>query len=414
MSHPIANNLKRRSGLKFSLSSYTVEVYHHLNETAEKCWGEFVDSTDSFLCTDYLHSLEDVKSPELELRYALFFENKKVVGLAAFQLTHFATSSDAYSNPLFCFLHKAIQFLRLNHVHNILICGNAISTGEHGFVFLNSVNSEQRMALLMKAMNTIAVEEKKKKRSLCAMVVKDFYPASSSIPKAFESYGFKSFCVDHNMVMPLLREWKSFEDYLQALTTRFRTKAKAAMKRSDSLDIRFMSKENIDQHYSELKTLYENVHYKADFRLGKMEIKSLGLMLERMPNCTFVKSYSLNGKIVGFMTAINRQGSLEAQIIGLDYTVNKEYAIYQRMLYDYISLGIKLNCHRIVFGRTAAEIKSSVGAFPVSLTCAIHHQKRISNALLKLIFRYIKPSLYEHRNPYKQDVIEVVKREVLN
>ncbi len=52
-------------------------------------------------------------------------------------------------------------------------------------------------------------------------------------------------------------------------------------------------------------------------------------------------------------------GTIEAYYVGFDPEVNKNFALYQRMLFEFISWGISLNANRVVMGRTALEIKST-------------------------------------------------------
>ncbi len=54
------------------------------------------------------------------------------------------------------------------------------------------------------------------------------------------------------------------------------------------------------------------------------------------------------------------------------------------MLYEYIRIGISKKLKTINFGRTASEIKSSVGAIPQDLTMYLRHKKTIKNKILKL------------------------------
>lgn len=388
-----------------------VSITSTMDDALRTTWDAFMPEEHSFLHSNYLVALEKANGRGLELRYVVFRNDKGLLGMAALQITHFATSPDAYTNPVMRFVSRVAQVVRLGHVHNILICGNAIATGEHGFHFHPEVSTAQRVELLAKAMNIIAKEEKQKKKRICAMVVKDFYPANSEVPKEFEEFGFKSFQVDHNMVMPLLPEWNNMDDYLSAMVTKFRTKAKASLSRSAVLEIQDLTAATIGPYLEEIRALYENVHNRADFRLGKMNVDALPLLLEQMPEHFVVRTYHHQGRVAGFMTAMQCGRSLEAHIIGIDYTCNKEYGVYQRMLYDYVQLGIERRCERIVLGRTAAEIKSTIGAFPVDLTCAIIHQRSISNALLKLILRYVRPSEYEQRQPYKAEVVQRLKQE---
>ena len=70
------------------------------------------------------------------------------------------------------------------------------------------------------------------------------------------------------------------------------------------------------------------------------------------------------------------QNNLDAHFVGINYEYNREYAVYQRMLYDYIQIAIENRLQQINFGRTASEIKSSVGAEPQNLTIYFIRQIR--------------------------------------
>jgi hypothetical protein len=115
-----------------------------------------------------------------------------------------------------------------------------------------------------------------------------------------------------------------------------------------------------------------------------------------------LKGYFLKGKLVGFQSGFEYNDSLDAHFVGIDYGINQEYSIYSRMLYDYVEEGIRRKVQRISFGRTAMEIKSTVGAFPVDLKCYIKHRSNTPNRLLKVLFHYVKPSEYDQRIPYKK------------
>jgi hypothetical protein len=382
-------------------------------------WNEILNGNDSFLAPEYLEALEAAHDSGLELRLVMFQNSKhEYIGIAAFQITHFITGPDAYQNPLLKWINQVAKFIRRGHIHNILICGNALATGEHGFYFSNktddALSDEDTARLMLDAMNYISLQEKKRNKRICAMVAKDFYPTEKNFPQALTRRGFSSFQVDHNMVMPLLPEWKSFEDYLAALNTKFRTKAKAAFKKSDRLVVRTMSPEEIVQNQEHMQQLYNNVYERADFRLGKLNVLSLAHMIQRKPQDFFVTGLFYENTLMGFFTAVRSKENMEAHVIGIDYENNREHCVYQRILYEYIRLGIQLKCNRIIFGRTAAEIKSTVGAMPVDLTCSIYHPRTISNALLNLILNYVKPSEYPHRNPWLAEVFEKIKKENLH
>ena len=72
------------------------------------------------------------------------------------------------------------------------------------------------------------------------------------------------------------------------------------------------------------------------------------------------------------------------------------------MLYDYVTLGIERQVKEINFGRTAGEIKSTLGAVPQELTCYIRHKKSVANFLFKPFLKKVKPTVFEQRFPFKK------------
>ena len=71
------------------------------------------------------------------------------------------------------------------------------------------------------------------------------------------------------------------------------------------------------------------------------------------------------------------------------------------MLYDYIEIAISKKLKTINFGRTASEIKSSVGAFPQDLTMYLRHKKTITNKILKVFLQRVQPTPFQQKFPFK-------------
>jgi predicted N-acyltransferase len=409
---PLKGN-EQTSMLSGKNKAITWQIFEKTSEVAPTIWSQMHPVAGAFLCLDYLSALENAHDKGLEIRLAVFYNGAEPLGIAAFQIAHFATSEDAYSNVFLNCINAIARFVRGKHVHNILISGNAFATGEHGFSFQPEADNATIAFCLHHAMEEIARQEQKKGRRICAMVTKDFYPDTVGVADALEHFRFKKFQVDHNMVMPVLPSWNSFDDYLESLNTKFRTKAKAALKRSNNLRVVDATEHDVIHHAEAMQRLYENVYMKADFRLGKLEATALAELLKRISNQFFVRQYFLNDELVGFMTAMRCGNVMEAHVIGIDYDTNREHGVYQRILYDYVELAIRLRCTRIVYGRTAAEIKSTVGAFPVDLTCCIKHRRTISNTLLSMIINYVKPSEYPQREPFKTETMAKIQTQPL-
>jgi hypothetical protein len=402
----VKSNKTCRYGRVKGLGDTQVTLYNNVKDIPTREWNSIIGKHHGFIHPTYLDAIQKAHSESLEARYAMFHCGEQLIGVAAFQITHFKTNNDSYSNGLMRFIAKAGEFLRAGHVHNILIAGNAFATGEHGFYFVDGIKAQQQAAAIVTAMDMISAEERRRGKRICAMVVKDFYAMSKELTQAFGKYSFSDFRIDHNMVMPIDQGWLTIEDYLKVLNTKFRTKAKSAYKRSAHLEVRKPSAEWIFENRERMHELYEAVHEKADFRLGKLDLDVLNELLRVNWDDFEIRTYHLNNVCVGFMTAVICGDRCEAHIVGLDYEHNREHGIYQRMLYDYVEVAIARHCTHLVFGRTAAEIKSTIGAFAVDLTVMIRHARKISNTLLSLILNYVKPSAFPQRQPYQVEYLK--------
>jgi hypothetical protein len=72
------------------------------------------------------------------------------------------------------------------------------------------------------------------------------------------------------------------------------------------------------------------------------------------------------------------------------------------MLYNMTEFGIEHQFKKIIFGRTALEIKSSIGAKPVMMSGFIKHQNKIINKYIDKFFTRLEPKVaWQQRHPFK-------------
>ena len=183
--------------------------------------------------------------------------------------------------------------------------------------------------------------------------------------KGFETYGFTNIIVEPNMLMALKPEWNTFEDYKNALKSKYRIKANKADSKSQDLEGRFMSKKDIEESQKALQDLYQNTIDNANFNAQVLNLNTYVSLKDYYKEDFIVKGYFKNDRLVGFLTALKNKNHLDAHFIGLDYRLNKALAIYPRILNDYIRLGIEKKVEQINLGRTASEIKTTIGATPL-------------------------------------------------
>jgi hypothetical protein len=93
--------------------------------------------------------------------------------------------------------------------------------------------------------------------------------------------------------------------------------------------------------------------------------------------------------------------TLHVHYIGLNYEINASHKLYNRMLLDFVKFAIECRVQKVHFGRTATEIKSTIGAEPNPLQAYLKMNNRIMNASLPYFLKRIKPQEYTARNPFK-------------
>ena len=154
-------------------------------------------------------------------------------------------------------------------------------------------------------------------------------------------------------------------------------------------------------HKDELQSLYQNTIDNADFNAQVLNLDTYIHLKNTYQDNFIVKGYFLNGTLVGFLSAMKNSTNLDAHFIGIDYTKNKAYAIYPRILNDYVRIGIETKSGQINLGRTASEIKSTLGSQPKRLTCYFKHKHYLPNQILKPFIKNVRIKSFKQHQPFK-------------
>ena len=387
--------------------------FSSVSEISEEIWEELNCEKNLYFHKDFLRSLEENNS-EIKFTYVVLLDTKKnPIAFASLQFVDFYI--DDIKNDLEVLVRKIknvgrkLNLFPKKNPLKLLICGNTFVSGEHGVFIEKNQNKKTILKEVAKAILHFVNNNPTLKKEVNFFLIKDFINESLSITDSLKDYNYSPFLVAPNMLLNLAENWQTFDDYLAALKTKFRVKAKKAMQRSAMLKIEDITLDNIEELLPEMTALYKKVSSKADFNLGDFNLETYIHLKEKLKDNYLLKAYFLNGKVVGFMSGIINQNSLDAHFVGIDYLLNKEYAIYQRMLYDYIKIAIKKRIKVLNFGRTASEIKSSIGAVPQDLTMYIRHKKSIKNRILRLFLQKIEPTPFHQKFPFKK-VTENEKR----
>lgn len=378
-----------------------------VQEIPQRIWAALDCLDNLYFNPQYLEALEK-NNPQIQFFYIVLLTDKgQPTAFASLQLIDVPMDSLEESlnkNKVFyqfkCLGRKLGVFPKMTPF-KVLICGNSFVSGEHGIYIRPEKNKQDAIKEIAKAMLRLVNSDEKLKKDISLFLMKDFIKESLVISDELYELNYYSFNVEPNMVFYIDPNWHSFDDYLKAMKTKFRVKAKRAVQISAGLTLKKESIETIGKKLPQITALYQKVASKAQFNFGEFNIETYVSLLKNLPKNYFLYTYWLDDMMVGFMSGMLNKNSLDAHFVGIDYSKNRALGIYQRMLYDYISMGISHQVERIHFGRTASEIKSSIGAVPQELTCYIRHKKSLTNHFLKPFLKHIEPTVFQQKFPFK-------------
>lgn len=386
----------------FCKNTNSALFFSTINDIPSKIWEDLQCKPNVYFNKFFLNSIE-TNHTEISFSYIILLNDyDKAIAFSTLQLVDFYLNS--MQND-FDFLKKVGRKLRVLKEHKplkLLISGNTFVSGEHG-LFINQKQDKKKVIKeLAEAINHFVNSNKTLKNTIDAFLLKDFVNESLFITNELKKFGYNPFSVEPNMQLQIDEDWQSFDDYLAAMKTKFRVKAKKAYQQSNYLKIENVTSSNIKSQLPKMTELYKKVSKNASFNLGNFNLETYTDFIENLEENYILKTFYLEDKMVGFLSGIINNNSLDAHFVGIDYELNRTHAIYQRMLYSYIEIAINKKLKIINFGRTASEIKSSVGAKPQDLTMYVRHKKTITNKILKLFLQKIQPTPFQQKFPFKK------------
>ncbi len=385
---------------------YSTRIFNYIDEIPNLVWESLAIANNVYFTKPYLKAFETHNTHRIQFFYLVVYNANEPVSIAIIQVLEFDFVAADFTSNANAFIQKVSfclgNLIKRNYV-KIMICGSAFLSGEHGIYIKPNQDKKRVLDQLIKGIQAIINANRYLEKWVDIILLKDFITKSLPIANNLKTYNYSPVQVDPNMVLTLNPSWNSFEDYLAAFKSKFRVKAKKAYKTSSALVAKDFTSEEIRIYKNELTKLYYNVKDRSNFNPETLNITTYVSLKEALKEHFVFRGYFLNDKLVGFMSGVISQNSLDAHYVGINYDLNKKHAIYSRILYDYVKIGLESKLETINFGRTAGEIKSTLGAVPEELTCYVRHKKSVANFLFKPFIRKIRPSVFEQRFPFKTE-----------
>jgi len=371
-------------------------IYHSVSTIESTIWNTLDSKHSIYFCQEFLEDIE-VSNPNINFQYIVIKDHYTPVALATIQTISLGIDVILKNIKLKAWLKRRIHAMFCRDHINIMFCGNIFLSGEHGIFIAKSTEKKQVADTISKAIKRLA----KQTKPLHAIFIKDFLDTTLKWTNQFEQHGFTAMHVEPNMIIHLDKKWTTFEDYKNALKSKYRVKVNKADSRSATLEAKLFCEEDFAIYKDQLQQLYENTIANANFNAQVLNLNTYIKLRATYKEDFIVKAYFLEGELVGFLTALANNNHLDAHFIGLNYDLNKAHAIYPRILNDYIRIGIEKQVSHINFGRTASEIKTTVGAVPTELTCYIKHKRPFINQMIRPFIKRITLKDFKQHTPFK-------------
>jgi hypothetical protein len=390
-----ARDLREHHKERHRPSGYSFAVADSIEYLDKAHWDQVTSHDSLFLSRRYLRVLEEAGPENLRQCYALIFREKEPVAAIAAQSV---TVSVARLRK------KSSSNGRLDRLEEkMLVCGNLLSWGMHGISFAPKVDHQPLWPAVAEAVYRLRRVDKLFGDTAFVMV-KDIPDAYASAATALSRFSYRELETEPNMVLDISPQWKSYEDYLASLTSKYRKQAKQIEKEvtAAGCTLAEIKSDEIARNAEQLHALYLQTHKNARLRLVTLPVAFLPTLAEQLGDDMRFTVLKKDDQLLGFVTTVKDGETAVGYYIGFDRKANAEFPIYFRLLQSVIDHAIALGCKRLSLGRTALEPKARLGARPDPMRVWIRH--RIP--MLNLIVHGLLHTIDDHddppeRNPFK-------------
>jgi hypothetical protein len=408
---PISSK-KRFSPLRKLDDKFSFTLFENASSIVPFEWDQITLLKTIYLEREYLQIIEKCTNSFLKCRYVIVYQNNVPCGVIYFQVIDFRAEifGDLLGNQIEVEKSHRLKLLK-SHIGDdkdkvlmrLFTCGNNLVSGEYGFLFSQNIKKETEHKLVLEITEIVSKEEKLS-GAISAILLKDFEKKLEP-EELFKGEKYTDFFVEPNLVVDIPSSVKSIQEYILLFSKKYRNRAKSILKTCEALEKRNFTLAEIEANEKEIYKLYESVYNHAKFKLLKLPTNYFSKVKKHFENEFFISGFYLNGKLVAFTSYfLMNDESLEAHYIGFEYDLNLEFDLYQNILYCNINSAIENKKTKVNLGRTAAEIKTTVGAKPVNLICYAKPQNTLSKLILKPFISFLQPSEWTPRNPFKEEV----------
>lgn len=390
------------------LLDYNVVFSEYIDKVSED-WNRISFDQDIFFSVPFLKNIEDYPPHGIKPFYVIIKHGDAPVGCVYIQYKHFYFDEGLRDNKQYSnFKDKVKSTFKKLLISKIklrtLVIGNLLLTGQYGFFFKNLNSKEDQWALLRLVENKVKEKLLDKGIDVELTLFKDFSYNDEDI-NIDQINNLTRLVVQPRMVLDIDPRWNNFNDYLDAMKSKYRVRARKAASLIKDFVLLEMELVTIVAHEKKMHELYKSISDNAGFNTFILHNQYFSGLKAALGDNFKVFGYFEEDNLVGFYTIIkNTKGIMNAHFLGYDVNFNRTHQLYQNILLNIVNFSIYSKAIQVDLSRTAIEIKSTVGARPQVYHLYLSHKKQLINSVLNNIAEWIKPDQnYVIRNPFRDE-----------
>ena len=309
----------------------------------------------------------------------------------------------------------------------VLCLGQFLTSGPFCHDELQSLSAPEAARLLPAVGHTLMACSP----SYVGVLIKDLFPLLHPAIRELKAKGFHLLPADPVMQLSIDQNWQSMDGYLGALTSKYRVRYRRARSKFTGLSRRRLNDRDVEHWRDRMFELYRSTSSGADFnaahltpeyfpwlaktRKTKKQATLQPLLMSDGPFSFPQKEepagddnllygyFNADGEMIGFTSAIPNGSVLHAHYLGIEDRYKHSHHLYHNMLFDLLEDAIDGAFSKLDYGRTALEIKSSIGATPADYGCQLMARPWLINKLIPVFTPAVyKVPKWTPRHPFRQ------------
>ena len=410
----LRRNLRRPSGFRIAIADSIAQL-------DRDAWDDVVDGASWFFSRDYLAMLERVPPAVVEPRYALVSDDQGPVAAVVLQWAEVdgtrlrplprAGGEDDEVNPLRRLVDKLSRPARAAFAsrlrERVLVCGNLLTYGQHAVAVAPDVEPDSVWPAVAEVLYRVRRAEKLAGQA-GFVLIKDIPLADNAGVSQLQGLGYRGIETEPNMVLAINPTWKSHDDYLASLASKYRSAVKNQILQpiaAAGLAVRAYTPAGALARRTH--ELYLGVHENAGLRPFTLhpdyfaELAATAGERVRFAGL-FAGPDDTPEALLGFIVTLADVDEALGYHIGFAQDDTRGLPLYLRLLHASIADAIALRVPALSFGRTALEPKARLGAKPQDMQVWLRHRQPVFNQIVRRLVGFAHHAEAPQTNPFKK------------